>query len=140
VRYGAETDPHSEQNDKLHVQDFLTDHSWMLSGSAEFAPDVSGAVLNFQVPGCVGIVRVGILPPNGDMVSLFARTASRDAHVFYVYRGRITGDPPPFAYLQAKLVDLMRVLGFRRRASSSVVAVSQPPGCRLEAALPWSEL
>jgi hypothetical protein len=35
---------------------------------------------------------------------------------------------------------LMRVLGFGRRANSSVVAVSQPQGCRLETALPWSKL
>jgi hypothetical protein len=74
------------------------------------------------------------------MVSLFARTAGRDARIFYVYRGRITSDPPPFAYFQSKIADLIGTLGFLPRTSSSVVAVSQPQECRLEAALPWSEL
>jgi hypothetical protein len=140
VNYGAETDARSEQDNKRRVQGFLTGHRWELSGSAEFVPDVGGALLNFQVPGCVGIVRVGLLPPNGDMASLFARTAGREARVFYIYRGRVTGEPPRIAYLYAKVVDLMRALSFRPRASSSVLAISHPRGCRLEGALPWSEL
>jgi hypothetical protein len=140
VNYPAEKNAHSEQDEQPRVQEFLTDHRWVLSESAEFVPGVGGAVLNFQVPGCIGIVRVGLLPPNGEMVSLFARTAGRDVRVFYVYRGRITADPPPFAYFQTKVIDLMRALGFRPRASSAVVAVSQPEECRLEAVLPWSEL
>ena len=140
MNYDSETGTRSEQDDKPRVQDFLTDHGWVLSGSTGFGSGVGGVVLNLQVPGCVGRVRVGLLPANGEMVTLFARTAGRDVHVFYVYRGQITGGPPPFAYFHAKFVDLMKAVGFRRRASSSVVAVSQPQGCRLEAALPWSEL
>jgi hypothetical protein len=140
VNYGAETDARSEQDDRLHVQEFLSHHSWRLSGSAEFVSGGSGTLLNFQVPACIGIIRVGLLPPNGEMVSLFTRTAGRDARVFYVYRGRISADLPNFAYFRAKIVDLIKAFGFRPRASSSVVAVSQPEGCHLEAALPWSEL
>jgi hypothetical protein len=140
LSYGAETDARPEQEDKRHIQDFLTGYRWKLSGSAELVSGGGGTVLDFQVPGCVGIIRVGLLPPSGEMVSLFAQTAGRDARVFYVYRGRITDNPPIFAYFQAKIVELIKALGFRPRASSSVVAVSQPQECRLEAALPWSEL
>jgi hypothetical protein len=140
VSYGAETDTRSEQEDKRHIQDFLTGYRWKLSGSAELVSSGGGTALDFQVPGCVGSIRVGLLSPNGEMLSLFARTAGRDARVFYVYRGRITDAPPAFAYFQEKLADLMKAIGFRPRASSLVVAVSQPQRCRLEAALPWSEL
>src|SRR5215475_5463317 len=64
VSYGGETDARSEQEDKRHIQDFLTGYRWKLSGSAELVSGGGGTVLGFQVPGCVGSIRVGLLPPN----------------------------------------------------------------------------
>jgi hypothetical protein len=140
VNYGAETDAPSGQDDERRVQDFLTGHGWVLSGSIDLFPTGGARTLQFRVRNCVGMVRVSLLPPNGETATLLAQAAGPDARVFYAYRGRTSGDPPRFAYLHAKVAGLMEALGLWSRASSSIVAVSQPQGCRLEAALPWSEL
>jgi hypothetical protein len=140
ANYGTETEAAPGQDDERRVQDFLTGHGWVLSGSAELYPTRGTRSLQFRVPGCVGIVAVGLLPSNGEMASLFARAGGPDARVFHVHRGRTFRDPPRFAYPHAKLAGLMEALGFWPRAISSVVSVSQPQECRLEAALPWSEL
>jgi hypothetical protein len=138
VNYNAEGNTRSAQNDD-RVQDFLTGHGWALSGAADLVSGVAGSVLYFQAPDCIGIVRVGLLPPNGELTRLFAEAAGPDARVFYAYRGQIFDDPPRFAYLHAKVAKLMGALGFRLQANSSVIAVSQPHRCRLEAAVPWSK-
>ena len=138
--YDAETDLPSGQHEERRVQDFLTVHGWLLSGSAGLLPAGGVRTLRFRVPGCPGIVGVGLLPSNGETASLFAQAAGPDAHVFYIHRGRTSGDLPRFAYLHAKVAAMMEALGFRPRASALVVAVSHPKGGRLEAALPWSKL
>jgi hypothetical protein len=140
VRYDAERGAPSAQDSERRVQGFLTDHGWVLSGSADLASGVGTVALSFRVPGCIGTVRVGLLPPNGELASLFSELAGPDTRVFYIFRGRASNIPPSYAYLHAKLDGLMAALGVRSQASSSVIAVSQPQGCRLEAAVPWSEL
>jgi hypothetical protein len=138
-RYDARGDP-PEQDYERRVQGLLTGHGWVLSGSADLVSGVASVALSFQVPGCIGLVRVGILPLNGELTSVFSGPVDPDTRVFYIFRGRTTNSPPSFAYLHAKLDRLMGALGVGSRASSSVIAVSQPQGCRLEAAVPWSEL
>jgi hypothetical protein len=140
MTHDAETDPRAEEGDARRVQAFLTDRGWTLSGSVALIFGGADAVLQFQVPGCAGVVGVGVLSRNGEMASLFAQAAGSDARVFYAYRGRTSGEPPRLAYLHAKIARLTAILGLPRQLDRPVVAVSQPRNCRLEAALPWSEL
>jgi hypothetical protein len=138
MTYAAETDAGFEQ-DERRVEDFLAAHGWVPSGAAEEAP--GGAVLlPFQVPGCPGDVRVGLLPNNGEVTNLFAQAAGPGSRVFYVHRGRVFDDPPRFAYLHAKIARLAGALAFSPQPDRPVIAVGQPERCRLRSALPWSKL
>jgi hypothetical protein len=138
ANHDGEADARLAQDDERRVQEFLTNHGWVPSGVGAL---VDGRpVLQFRVPGCIGTVQVSLVPPSGEMASLFSQAAGPDDRVFYTYRGRISADPPRFAYFHAKVADLMGALGFRSRARPSVIAVSRPQGCPLEAAVPWSEL
>jgi hypothetical protein len=140
VHYGAEPDAPSEQGDERRVQGFLTGHGWVLRGSADLFPTGGAHALHFQVPRCVGVVVVGLLPLTAETASLFTRAAGPDSRVFYVNLGQISANPPRFAYLDAKIAELMTALGLRSRTSSPVIAVSQPRQCRLETTVPWSDL
>jgi hypothetical protein len=97
-------------------------------------------VLPFRAPGCSGEVRVGLLPPNGETAGLFAAAGGPDTRVFYVHRGQVFDYPPRLAYFQAKLARLAGSLAFSLQPDRPVVAIGQPESCRLEWALPWSEL
>jgi hypothetical protein len=112
----------------------------VLNGLVDLWPTGGARTLHFRVPSCLGVVEVSLLPPVGEMASLLTRSAGPDSRVFYVHRGRTSLDPPRFAYLHAKVAELMAALSFRPRTRSPVVAVSHPQRCRLEDALPWSEL
>jgi hypothetical protein len=140
ANYNAETEAHSGQAYERRVQDFLTGRGWVLSESADLVSVGSIVALNFQVPGCIGRVRIDLLSPNGEMASLLSQVAGPNARVFYAYRGQISRDLPRFAYFYSKVAGLMAALGVRPQATTSVIAVSQPQGCQLEAAVPWSEL
>jgi hypothetical protein len=95
----------------------------MLGGSAELASGDGGSELHFRAPGCTGVVRVGLLTPNGEMVSLFVRSAGRNARVFYTYRGRTAANPPRFAYLHAKFARVMEAAGLGSGPNPPIVAV-----------------
>lgn len=139
MTYDAGTDAPSQQRDERLVRDFLTGQGWVPGGSATLVSG-AGAVLRFEVPGCIGTVSVGLLPPSGEMASLFARATGADNRVFYAYRGRTSGDPPRLAHLHAKAARMTEILGLPRLFDRPVVAISQPRTCRLETTLAWSEL
>jgi hypothetical protein len=136
----AEADARPQQRDVRRLQDFLTVHGWVLNGLDDLSPTGGPLTLHFRVPRCIGIVGVSLLPPVGETASLLTGVAGADYRVFYVHQGRTSLNPPRFAYLRAKVTELVAAVGIRPHTSSPVLAVSQPQRCRLEAALPWSEL
>jgi hypothetical protein len=129
-----------EQSAAQRVEEFLTARGWAPRGSAPLVAGDGGGLLRFRAPGCSGVVGVGVVPPNGEVTSLFAQAAGPAVRVFYAYRGRISREPPRLAYLHAKLAQLMAILGLPQHLDQPVVAVSQPQVCRLEEALIWSDL
>jgi hypothetical protein len=135
VHYGGE-----DEGERRRVQHFLTGHGWVLRGAAELTSGDGGAVLQFQAPGCSGLVAVALLPSNGEMTDLFARAAGSSTRIFYLHRGRTYTNPPRFAYFHEKIADLLGLLTFQPRPNSSFVAVAELPECRFEAVVPWSQL
>lgn len=118
----------------------MTARGWVARGSATLIAGDGGGLRRFRAPGCSGVVGVGVLAPSGEQASLFVQAAGPDVRVFYAYHGRISDEPPRRAYLQAKLARLLAIVGAPQRFDQPVVAVSQPPSCRLEEAVTWSEL
>jgi hypothetical protein len=139
VDIGAGQNAGSVQDAEHRVTDFLTQHGWTRLESADPDSVIGLRTQHFRAPGCVGLIRIGVFSSYAEMSSLFARGAGPDDRIFYIHEGRASGDPPRFAYLQAKVAGLMGVIGLRR-AALPAIAVSQPQECRFETALPWEKL
>jgi hypothetical protein len=137
-RYDARGDP-PEQDYERHVQGLLTGHGWVLSGSADLVSGVASVALRFQVLAASAPSESASFRSTAKLTSVFSGPVDPDTRVFYIFRGQTTNSPPSFPYLHAKLDRPMGALGVGSRASLSVIAVSQPQGCRLEAAVSWSE-
>ena len=119
------------------VKNFLIRHGWTVIGVIE--PDWRSP-LRFIGPMCPAGIQVMVVPPSGDMVALSVQVAGEDHRVFYVHRGKVSPEPPRFAYIEDRIGDLLKGLGLVWPRSSVVFAVVEPVHCRLRGKLPWSDL
>jgi hypothetical protein len=126
---------------EARVEEFLEHWGWRLIDISPITQDGYFEALRWNTPSCAASAFVAIVVRNNENALLIQRELVRNGStIFYVYDGEIHDRPVRFAYVRDGLGVILRSTGLVSYRVPIYVAVVQPPGCDLRAAVPWSTL